>query len=158
MVYRFFLRTVLSHLVVVGLAYLATFLLWLFARTEDAPAFTSQAITILPATLLGAIYYPIAVKRHRPIPHNPIQQFGVNMLIATYSVVVALGVAWPLATVYQDGTDLVLLALFTGVQVFFAWRLLYHVDPIIAEDAAGRQLSVWGLFLFFLKRAKYHSR
>jgi hypothetical protein len=158
MVYRFFERTVLSHLVVVGLAYLATFLLWLFVRTEDSPAFTSNAIMILPATLLGAIYYPFAVKIHRPIPQNPIQQFGVNMLIATYSVVVALSIAWPFCTIPDQRGNLELLTILVSVQVFFAWRLLYDVDPPVVEDAAGRRLSTWGAILFYILRLKRLSK
>src|SRR3990170_3957427 len=96
MVSKFAERAILGHLVFVGVGYLIVRVCWSYMRPYDAPDHPIHTPLIFLVTLIGGICYGHWVRKYRPVPHNPIQQFQINCLIAAYSIVVGLSVALPL--------------------------------------------------------------
>lgn len=156
MVSKFVQRAILGHLVFVVVGYLIVRVYWAHMRPYDAPDHPIHTPLIFLVTLIGAICYGHWVRKYRPVPRNPIQQFQINCLIAAYSIVVALSVALPLgasgiAPIFAPAWPLVTL-----VCVYFACGLLYRVDFPVVKDAPGREKTPWQLLIFQTK--KYRTR
>jgi hypothetical protein len=160
MVSKFFQRTVLTHFTFVGIGYLILFGAWMclflaygdYHRGFGPP----PAPLVFLVTLAAAIYYSRCLTKYRPIPHNPIQQFHINFMVATYAIVVALSLAIPLSASLEYGHEATMWPLFAALYVFFAWRHVYAIDPPVVQDAYGRRMSAWALALFEAK--KYRTR
>lgn len=143
MVDKFFQRTVLRHLALVGIGYFILHLYWRFVQNDGDPGSTVPPHLIVPLTLIGAICFPRWVKKYRPIPRNPIQQFFINLIIASYSIVVALCLVLPLFGNVTNSRDAMWWPVFAGLYVFYTWKLVYEVDLPIIQDATGRRMSAW---------------
>ena len=154
MVKQFFLQTTGRHLALIGTLYflirLATFHWGWHPR-----AFV--IVLFLPA-VAGALYYPWCVKRYRPIPRNPIQEFDINRLIAVYSLFVAVSLTIPFACVFAASDDALLFAPIWGfVYLFFLLRLIYTIDYVAIRDVTGRQLTNWQARIADAKRCPKYS-
>jgi hypothetical protein len=162
MVSKFFQRTVLAHLAFVGLGYLVLRIAWLFILLTygrpDRLFPPPPAPLVFLVTLIAAIYYSRCLTKYRPIPHNPIQQFQINLIVATYAIVVALSLFIPLCAGLQHDTDVTIWPLPTALYIFFAWRHVYAIDPPIVQDAYGRRMSAWEYALFEAKKYRTHVR
>lgn len=160
MVSKFFQRTVLGHLTFVGLGYVALRIAWLFILLTygrpDRLFPPPPAPLVFLVTLPAAIYFSRCLTKYRPIPHNPIQQFQINLMVATYAIVVALSLAIPLSASLQYGYEVTMWPLFAALYIFFALRHVYAIDPPVVQDAHGRRMSAWALALFEAK--KYRTR
>lgn len=160
MVSKFFQRTVLAHVVFVGIGYLVLHAIWMclflaygdYDRGYGPP----PAPLVFLVTLIAAINYSRCVRKYRPIPHNPIQQFQINFTIAAYAIVVALSLAIPLCAGLQYENDVRIWPLPAALYIFFAWRYVYGIDPPVVQDANGRRMSAWELAIFEAK--KYRTR
>ena len=158
---KFFQRTVLAHVVFVGVGYLLLHVAWiclfLAFNKYDLAGYKGPAFPfVFLLTLVAAIYYSHCVKTYRPVPHNPIQQFRINLIIATYAVVVSLSLAIPLCASLQYGYEVTMWPLFAALYIFFAWRHVYAIDPPVVQDPYGRRFSSWGHAIFEAK--KYRTR
>jgi hypothetical protein len=160
MVSKFFQRTVIAHLAFVGLGYLALRIAWLFILLTyggpDRLFPPPPAPLVFLVTLPAALFYAHCLTKYRPIPHNPIQQFQINLLVATYAIVVALSLAIPLSASLQFGYEVTMWPLFAALYIYFAWRHVYGIDPPIVQDANGRRVSAWELAI--LEAKKYRTR
>ena len=156
MVSKFVQRAILGHLVFVGVGYLIVRVFWAYMRPSDAPDHPIHTALIFLVTLIGGICYGHWVRKYRPVPHNPIQQFQINCLIAAYSIVVGLSVALPLGASVIDPLFAAAWPLVTLVYVYLGCGLLYRVDHHVAQDAGGRRLTPWQLINFQTK--KYRTR
>lgn len=144
----FLLHTSGKHLIVVGLAYLV-FMWWLPEPTED-----QVGCHIVFAAIIGAIYYPFAVLKHRPVPRNPVQQFMINLWIFVYSAIVAACFALPSHASLDDDTVSPMWPAWVAFYLFFACWLLYGVDHPVVEDATNRKLTEWQLAMLAEQRSR----
>jgi len=160
MVSKFFERTVVTHIAFVGIGYLLLRLVWpCLLLAYDRPDLGSSpppAGLVFLVTLAAAIYYSHRIRKFRPVPQNPIQQFRINMIIAAYAVVVALSVAIPLCAGLQYQNQVGIWPLPAAIYLFFAWRYVYGVDSAIFRDIHDRPMSEWELAIF--EKMKNQSR
>jgi hypothetical protein len=162
MVSKFFQRTVLGHLAFVGIGYIVLRIVWLFVLLTYAPPDRGfpppPAPLVFLVTLAAAIYYSHCLRKYRPVPHNPIQQFHINLIIATYAIVLALSLAIPFCASLTGERDGTLWPLPAALYVFFAWRHVYGVDPATLRDAHHRQMSEWERAIFEKKKNQSRFR
>ncbi len=141
MVSKFFQRTVLTHVMFIGIGYLLLHVVWmsLFLAYGDYHLGYGPppAPLVFLVTLIAAIYYSRCVRKYRPIPHNPVQQFQINLIVATYAIVVALSLFIPLCAGLQHDTDVTIWPLPAAIYIFLAWRHVYGIDPPVVQDANG---------------------
>ena len=160
MVSKFVQRTVLAHVVFIGIGYLLLHVAWmcLFLAYGNYKVGYGPppAPLVFLITLAAAIYYSYRARKYRPVPHNPIQQFRINLIIATYAIVVGLSLAIPLCASLQYGYEVTMWPLFAALYIFVAWRHVYAIDPPVVQDPYGRRFSSWGHALFEAK--KYRTR
>ena len=156
MISKFVQRTILRHLVFVGVGYLIVRILWVYFRPENPADIPIYPPLVSLVTLFAAICYPSWVRKYRPIPQNPIQQFQINALIAAYAFVVGLSVAFPLHAGGFEPWFVAAWPLVTFVFVYWGWGLLYSVDHDVVQDPTGRRMTPWQLAMHQAK--KYRTR
>ena len=162
MVSTFFQRTVLRHLTLVGLGYLALRVFWhyLLNHAAEMPALPTvpPPALIVPITLLGAICYRRWLRKYAPVPHNPVQQFCINLIIATYAIVIGLSIALPLHASFSNPIAVTAWPILVMVYVYYALPYLYCVDYAIAQDALGRRMTAWKREIHEAKQNGGHLR
>lgn len=156
MVSKFVQRAILGHLVFVGVGYLIVRIFGDYIWPDEAAEIPVHPMLIFLVTLIGAICYGHWVRKYRPVPHNPIQQFQINCLIAAYSIVVGLSIALTLAASGIHPLFGPAWPLVTLVCVYLGCGLLYRVDHPVAKDPPGREMTPWQLIVFETK--KYRTR
>lgn len=159
MVSRFFQRTVLTHIAFVGTAYLllrgaGTYTAW--SHGYPGPAMPPPQLTFFVA-LLGAFWYSHRARKYRPVPHNPIQQLRINLIIAIYAVVIALSLTTPFTASF-DYPDVPLWVMLATLYVCVAWRHIYGVDLPVVQDANGRRMTVWQRAIRLAKKRPHLRR
>jgi hypothetical protein len=162
MVSKFFQRTVLSHIAFVGIGYLLLLTLGktlFLAYADDGRVYgrPPEAIVFL-LTLLAAFFYSYRLKKYRPIPHNPIQQFEINAIIAIYAIVIALSLTIPLCAGLEHENEGGIWPLPAAIYIFFAWRHIYGIDVPIVQDANGRRMTLWQFRIREAKKTRSHLR
>jgi hypothetical protein len=150
MVKKFFERTVLAHIAFIGIGYAILRLVPFFVNGTLGQAPPPPLVLLI--TLTAAIYYSHCLKKYRPVPQNPIQQFRMNLIVATYAIVVALSLAIPFAATPEGETTITIWPLPAAIYIFFAWRHVYSVDPPVFLDPHGRPVSEWDLAILEAKR------
>jgi hypothetical protein len=159
MVSKFFQRTVLTHLVFIGIGYLLLRAGWMYVvwsygnpdRVIPAPQLT------FVLTFLGAFYYSYRAKKYRPIPGNPIQQLRINLIVGIYAVIVALTLITPFNASFES-PDVPFSVILAALYIFCAWRHIYGVDLPVVQDANGRQMTLWQRAIRLAKKQPHLRR